>query len=238
MKIGSQGAMPPFDWKLSRFSPQPNWKSGDEHAVRGGDREQVQHDRLDRDHDRAERDQQEQERERQHEGEHERRRVLEQRVRVGRGRRAARDRVGRARDLPTVAGSTSLRSVCERVRSTPRRCRCRRAGSRRARRCGRVDVDLERAVHLAARERLPLQLGDRLLRHGRVGIRLDGDERRVDAARERVLDLVDRARPSATLFGSESRPDWAVCSFSTGSAMTSSTAWRRAPRRRDAAVPG
>ena len=26
MKIGSQDAMPPFDWKSSRFSPQPYWK--------------------------------------------------------------------------------------------------------------------------------------------------------------------------------------------------------------------
>ena len=24
--IGSHGVMPPFDWKSSRFSPQPHWK--------------------------------------------------------------------------------------------------------------------------------------------------------------------------------------------------------------------
>ena len=27
MKIGSQDAIPPFDWKLSRLSPQPHWKT-------------------------------------------------------------------------------------------------------------------------------------------------------------------------------------------------------------------
>ena len=26
MKIGSQNAIPPLDWKLRMFSPQPNWK--------------------------------------------------------------------------------------------------------------------------------------------------------------------------------------------------------------------
>ena len=26
MNIGSQFAIPPFDWKSSRFSPQPHWK--------------------------------------------------------------------------------------------------------------------------------------------------------------------------------------------------------------------
>ena len=72
MKIGSQDAMPPFDWKSSRLSPQPYWKTSDEHAVRGADGEQVEHDRLRRDHDRAERDQQQQEREGEHEAEHER----------------------------------------------------------------------------------------------------------------------------------------------------------------------
>ena len=81
--------MPPFDWKFEEVLAPAVLEDGDEHAVRGADREQVQHDRLDRDHDRAERDQQQQEREREHEAEDERRRVLEQRVRVGRGRRAA-----------------------------------------------------------------------------------------------------------------------------------------------------
>ena len=44
-----------------------------EHAVGGADRQQVQHDRLDRDDQRAERDQQEHEREAEDEQEHDRR---------------------------------------------------------------------------------------------------------------------------------------------------------------------
>jgi hypothetical protein len=56
----------------------------DEHAVGAPDRQQVQHDRLDRDHDRAERDQEQQERERQHEGEDDRRAALHQVVPVAR----------------------------------------------------------------------------------------------------------------------------------------------------------
>ena len=68
--------MPPVVLKSSRFSPQPHWKTGDEDAVGRGDREQVQHDRLDGDDDGAEGHQQEREGEEQDEREHERRRVF------------------------------------------------------------------------------------------------------------------------------------------------------------------
>ena len=47
----------------------------DDHAVGGGDREQVEEDRLDRDHDRAERDEQEPEGEQEDEAEDDRHRA-------------------------------------------------------------------------------------------------------------------------------------------------------------------
>jgi hypothetical protein len=68
-KSGSQEVMPPTDWKCSSDLQVPVLEDEHEHAVRGGDREQVEHDGLERDHDRAERDEQEQEGEREDEGE-------------------------------------------------------------------------------------------------------------------------------------------------------------------------
>ena len=56
MKIGSQNAMPPFELEVEEVLAPAVLEDGDEHAVGGADREQVQHDRLGRDHDRAERD--------------------------------------------------------------------------------------------------------------------------------------------------------------------------------------
>src|SRR5205823_13497361 len=56
----------------------------------------------------------------------------------------------------------------------------------------RVDVDVDRAGHLAARERLRLELCDRPLRDAGRRIGLDPDRGGVDAARERVLQLDDR----------------------------------------------
>ena len=64
--------MPPIDWKPSSVSPWPSWKTQREDAVGRADRQQVQHDRLERDDDRAERDQQQQERQAEHEREHDR----------------------------------------------------------------------------------------------------------------------------------------------------------------------
>ena len=66
--------MPPLLEVEQVLAPAP-LEDRDEHAVGGGDREQVEDDRLERDHDRAERDQQQQEREQQHEAEDQRHRA-------------------------------------------------------------------------------------------------------------------------------------------------------------------
>jgi len=54
MKIGNQGAIPPFEWKLRMFSPQPHWEGHNHDAVGSADGKQVQHHCLHRDHDRPE----------------------------------------------------------------------------------------------------------------------------------------------------------------------------------------
>ena len=64
--------MPPNDSNPRMLSPCPSWNSSFEDPVGRADRQQVQHDRLQRDDDRAEGDQQEQERQAEHEGEHDR----------------------------------------------------------------------------------------------------------------------------------------------------------------------
>ena len=97
-------------------------EDGDEHAVGGADRQQVEHDRLARDHDRAERDEQEQEREHEHEAEDERGLLLEQRVldratrRSRRSRRSPRRRPCRSSPAGSrCAASRALRSTLQSV---------------------------------------------------------------------------------------------------------------------------
>jgi hypothetical protein len=75
-----------------------------EHAVGRADRQQVQHDRLDRHHDRAERDQQQDEREAEHEQEHDRRVRGEVAGEVVRGGGRAGHRDVRARQLADGGG--------------------------------------------------------------------------------------------------------------------------------------
>ena len=70
MNIGSQFAIPPFDVEVEQALAPAPLEDGDQDAVGGRHREQVEHDRLERDHDRAEGDEQEHEREQQHEAEH------------------------------------------------------------------------------------------------------------------------------------------------------------------------
>ena len=63
MKIGSHGRDAAVRVEVEQALAPAPLEDGDEHAVGGADREQVEDDRLDRDHDRAERDEQQQERE-------------------------------------------------------------------------------------------------------------------------------------------------------------------------------
>ena len=85
----------------------------DEHEdpVGGGDREQVEDDRLRCDHERAEGEEQEQEREAEHEGEHERRDGLHVVVEVLRLGGESADGDFDAGNEPTVAGTISSRSA-------------------------------------------------------------------------------------------------------------------------------
>ena len=101
------------------------------------DREQVEHDRLDRDHDRAERDQQQQEGRRQDEGEDERQVRLHRVVEVlragGEATHVRRGALGPARSWPAPDGrgaGPAQRSISSRCRSRPGGCRPPRLSGR------------------------------------------------------------------------------------------------------------
>ena len=108
-----------------------------EHSVGRPDREQVEHDRLDRDHDRAEGDEQQQEGRRQDEGEHERQVRLHRVVEVLRAG-GEPTHVGRgAWDPPDRGRHQTGRGARPARRSISSRCRSRPAGCRPPRRSGR-----------------------------------------------------------------------------------------------------
>ena len=134
----------------------------DEHAVGGADREQVEHDRLDRDHDRAEREQEQQEREAEHEREHDRRPRAHRRGEVGVARRLARDRVAARRAAARAPpGRRPCRSVVQRVRPTARPRPCPTSGiSTCATVWSRIDDGADRLLHDAGRERTSPQVGE------------------------------------------------------------------------------
>ena len=160
--------MPPFELEVEQALAPAPLEDRDEHAVGGGDGEQVEQDRLERDHDRAEGDEQEPEGEQQDEAEDERHRLGLGGVEVLRVRRRAGDGVLDAVDLADRLRQQRRGAGSRAPRRARRRCRCRRAGSRPSRRCrSRLIVDVDRAVHLAAGERLLLELGDRLLHRRR-----------------------------------------------------------------------
>ena len=164
-----------------------------EHAVRGGHRQQVEQDRLDRDHERAERDQHQCEREQEHEGDDDRRLrlqlvglVLPLRRQAGDARLRVREGADRLRDDHVA----QLRERCVRggVGSLPldRDGDVRDGGVL-------VDRDGDRLVHPAAGERPLLEPADRASHRRRVHVRrLDDDVRRERRARERLLHPVVR----------------------------------------------
>ena len=141
----------------------PVLEDPDEHPVGGADRQQVEHDRLDRDHDRAERDQQQQERRRQHEREDERRVRLHRVVEVLRAGGAARHVGRRARDpLRSSRDRIESRSCGQRAFGGLSRCRLPTIGMstcatvRRA-----VDFDVTRLLEQRVRRGPRAQRGDR-----------------------------------------------------------------------------
>ncbi len=125
-----------------------------EHAVRRGDREQVEHDCLHGDHDRAERDEQEREGEHQDEREHERRCGLQLLVPVLRRRGHARHgnlrtvdgTHGPRNDVLTKSRERRIRSVVGSVALDRDRHACDGPVV--------VDVDRDRLVHPPCRDGL------------------------------------------------------------------------------------
>ena len=182
--------MPPFEVKSNRLSPQPYWKTSDQHAVGRRHREQVEHDRLQRDHDRAERDERAGEGEDQHEPEHDRRLAVQQRVLVDRLGRVAGDGEGRVRNVARSWPAGCRRAASSARRSTSGRRRLPTRGSSPGRR-RETSLTLDaRSVSspapLASAPSFSAAIACFVGR--RIGVRLDRDDRgRHVAVRERVL---------------------------------------------------
>ena len=186
--------MPPVRVEAEQALQVTALEDPDEHAVGGSDRQQVEHDRLDRDHDRAERHQEQQEREPEHEDEHERRVRANRRDEVGVSRRLARDGVvGRHAALrappgPRPAAGSSSAPTGPRVLARPDE----RDLDLRDRVIA-VDDRADRLAHDAGGERTSTKVGECSPRlRGRDVVRADDHDRRARRAGECALDVVVR----------------------------------------------
>ena len=192
----------PFDVKPRIGSAQWCSKTSARIAVGGPDREQVEHDRLERDDDRAEGDEQEQEREREHEGDHVRRAVLHLAGEVDVLGRDAGDRGLDAGMSPNACGTSSSRRMRDSALA-----RCIVAGARereldRGRGSLGVAADGERRVGDPTGDGELLEAAERLLRRGRlVGRPRDDEDRRRGRARERLPDVAERRERRLALRG-------------------------------------
>ena len=217
-----------------------------EHAVGGGHRQQVEHDRLDRDDDRAERHHQDEEAH----PEHEQRtragaRSLVDVAQVDRRRRSGRSTCGLGARRPCRASPGGRRRAASRARPrSGRRRRRRRAGSRRARRVRSGLTSTPSGAPMPRRGRGRARRGRSIASaHRRRGdvVGLDGDDRRAAAAGERRLRRCSNAGPPARSCGSEPMPGVGAASgrararrarAATAVAATAPTRGRRRTRSR------